>query len=108
MRLVAGAKLFIGVHGQAQENAVFLRPGALMVELFHESFLDEIPLEGVGRQPLFRGSDVLYATAALLQSPCKQIDWKFDPHCPSIVDVARLDRALHRWNAQLQRWHNPG
>ena len=95
VKIAANARLFFGVHGMAQENAIFMRPGSVLIELFHTSYADELRQGNVGRQQLFRGSDMYYASAALLESNCStQAGWKFDPQCPSIVNIAKLTAFL--------------
>ena len=101
VRLASRAKLFFGVHGQAQENAIFMRPGAMLMELFHTSYRNDIRRGGVGRQQLFRGSDMHYASAALLESNCSQAKWKFDPSCPSHVNLHALRAFLMAVATQL-------
>ena len=101
VRLAARAKLFVGVHGQAQENAIFMRPGALLMELFHTSYRDAIRRGGVGRQQLFLGSDMHYASAALLESNCSQARWKYSPSCQSHVNLHALRAFLLAVATQL-------
>ena len=119
VKVAANARLFFGVHGMAQENAMFMRPGSVLIELFHTSYAAELRGGNVGREQLFRGSDMQYASAALLESDCSlwrgnehectcsaalspaarrpacsalacQSGWKFDPQCPSIVNLDKL------------------
>ena len=65
-------------------------PGSVLIELFHRSYAHDIRGGNVGRQQLFRGSDMYYASAALLEANCSQGGWKFDPKCPSIVNISEL------------------
>jgi len=70
VKVAANARLFFGVHGMAQENAMFMRPGSVLIELFHTSYAAKLRGGNVGREQLFRGSDMQYASAALLESDC--------------------------------------
>ena len=94
VKIAAKARVFFGVHGMAQENAIFMRPGSMLIELFHRSYADDIRSGNVGRQQLFRGSDMYYASAALLESSCTQAGWKFNASCQSLVNISELETFL--------------
>ena len=52
VRLVAQSKLFIGVHGQAQENGIFLRPGNRMMNMVIMQSCDHVINTDGGRHLL--------------------------------------------------------
>lgn len=117
--LMSQTKLFVGVHGQAQENSIFMPPGSMLLELFHSSYTTELSHEGFGREALMRGSDSYYASGGILELECPQLHainlrrtleaskqviqgaWKFDPRCASHLDPSRLISLLERIHRRL-------
>ena len=92
VKVAANARLFFGVHGMAQENAIFMRPGSVLIELFHTSYASELRRDDVGRKQLFRGSDMHYAAAALLETDCSFSARGMKPPCTCSA-AARAARA---------------
>ena len=81
VKVTANARVFFGVHGMAQENAIFMRPGSVLIELFERGYASELHRGNVGRQQLFRGSDMHYASAALLEINCSFSARGISPPC---------------------------
>lgn len=96
VRLAAGARLLVGVHGQGITNGQFLRNDAWALELFHGG---KHPywssLEHIGHQPLYRAAGLRYMAAPLAESDCRMMEWKFDPRCKSYINPTRLHAVLN-------------
>jgi hypothetical protein len=83
------------VHGQGLTNAIFLRKGAVLVELLSPKFG---ALHDFGHAPLARGLGLHYVGAKLAEGPkreeCGVTNWRINPECPSYVNVSRLEAVL--------------
>lgn len=109
VRLVAGAAVLVGMHGQGLTNAIFMRRGTLLIELMHDhpsvraqllatrSGVGEGRGEGgrgpnpeLGHQPMAVAQGWHYVATALAESNCSQGEWKFSAACPSHVNIGRL------------------
>lgn len=92
---VAGARALVGVHGQGLTNAIFLRRGAALIELFSRHFTLRGP-EALtqGHVPLALAANMQYA-AGYVESTCAEyLHWKFHRECASIVNTTELEHVL--------------
>ena len=105
VKVAANARLFFGVHGMAQENAIFMRPGSVLIELFHTSYASELRRGDVGREQLFRGSDMHYASAALLETNCSFSARNIKPPCTCSAAALAGRAALPHCSSS--RWKSP-
>jgi hypothetical protein len=92
VRLVAAAKVLVGVHGQGITNGQFMADDGLVLELFHGGARPYWKaFDNVGHQPLYLGAGRPYAAAPLAESSCAtMMQWKHQPSCKSYVNTTRL------------------
>lgn len=98
VRLVAAAKVLVGVHGQGITNGQFMGDDGLVVELFHGGARPYWrAFDNVGHQPLYLGAGRPYAAAPLAESSCTtMMQWKHQPSCKSYVNTTRLLQLLRQ------------
>lgn len=90
VHLAAGARVMIGVHGQALSNSIFLRRNAALIELFHRSFRLG---QDTGHLPIALAANMHYA-AGHVDSCTEFGKWKFDSSCMSFVNTTDLEHVL--------------